>query len=226
MPAYVIDNAEGVWPRPFEQCRIFVCFRRLDFDPPFSGQRFDQLLWSPALVGLPFRVLFMTMMDRLHRGAFTFANKRMDAVLWNTASTEKEREEAAATKEVIGKELSKEYMKGFARDTYIDGHRKTTWKENSPGHLRHHKQQGRRHSLLAEIERSRYRIPSERTHKALRVQEAVKGQTNKGITGIQEFRIIAKKLGLQLHLYSTLGALEEAVLIKIKGADTLYISRE
>ena len=56
MPAYVIDNAEGVWPRPFEQCRIFVCFRRLDFDPPFSGQRFDKLLWSPALVGLPFRV--------------------------------------------------------------------------------------------------------------------------------------------------------------------------
>ena len=117
-------------------------------------------------------------------------------------------------------------MKGFGRDTYIDGHRKTTWKENSLGHFRHHKQQGRRHSLLAEIERSRYRIPSERIHKGLRVQEATEGQRNKGITGTQEFRTIVKKLGLQLHLYGTLDALEEAVLIQIKGADTLYINKE
>ena len=168
----------------------------------------------------------MTMMDRLHREAFTYVDKYMDAILRNTTSTEKEREEASATKKIIGKELAKEYMKGFGGDTYIDGHRKTTWKENSPGHLRHHKQQGRRHSLLAEIERSRYRIPSERIHKGLRVREVAEGQRSKGITGTQEFKTIAKKLGLQLHLYGTLDALEEAVLIQIKGADTLYINKE
>ena len=30
--------------------------QRVDFDSPFSGQRLDQLLWVPALFGLPFRV--------------------------------------------------------------------------------------------------------------------------------------------------------------------------
>ena len=30
--------------------------QRVDFDSPCSGQRLDQLLWIPALFGLPFRV--------------------------------------------------------------------------------------------------------------------------------------------------------------------------
>ena len=48
----------------------------------------------------------MNMMDRLHREAFTYADKYMDAILHNTTSTDKEREEASVTKEVISKELA------------------------------------------------------------------------------------------------------------------------
>jgi len=50
---------------------------------------------------------FMNMMDRLHREAFTYADKWMDAVLENTTSTDKERKEARMTKEVIEKERAK-----------------------------------------------------------------------------------------------------------------------
>ena len=97
--------------------------------------------------------VFMLMMDRFYREAFPAALEHMESILSETGSTDKEREERNAKKAEIRKGMLKVYMKGAGMSFHVDGHRKSIWKDNCPRHLRHYKQQGRRKSLLAEIER-------------------------------------------------------------------------